>query len=139
KLLAARFNTDVHTIVDHRTWVFVGDGCLMEGISHEACSLAGTLGLGKLVVFYDDNNISIDGDTDGWFTDDTPARFKAYDWHVVEDVDGHSAEAVSAAIDRAVAVDDKPTLICCKTTIGFGAPNKAGTAGVHGAALGEDE
>lgn len=139
KLLAARFNTDEHRIVDHRTWVFAGDGCLMEGISHEACSLAGTLGLGKLVVFYDDNQISIDGDTDGWFTDDTPARFRAYGWHVVESVDGHSAEAVAAAIDRAVAVDDKPSLICCKTTIGYGAPNKAGTADVHGAALGEEE
>ena len=139
KLLAARYNSGEHTVVDHHTWVFAGDGCLMEGISHEACSLAGTLGLGKLVVFYDDNNISIDGNTDGWFNDDTPARFKAYGWHVVEDVDGHSAEAVSAAIDRATAVHDKPTLICCKTVIGFGAPNKAGTAGVHGAALGADE
>jgi len=139
KLLAERFNADGHKVVDHHTWVFAGDGCLMEGISHEACSLAGTLGLGKLVVFYDDNNISIDGDTGGWFNDDTPARFRAYGWHVVTDVDGHNAEAISAAVDRAVAVHDKPTLICCKTTIGFGAPNKAGTAGVHGAPLGEDE
>ncbi|NEZ04910.1 transketolase [Wenzhouxiangella sp. XN201] len=139
KLLAARFNTDEHTIVDHHTWVFAGDGCLMEGISHEACSLASTLGLGKLVVFYDDNQISIDGDTDGWFNDDTPARFKAYGWHVVEDVDGHSAEAVAAAIDQAKTHTDRPTLVCCKTVIGFGAPNKAGTADAHGAALGEDE
>jgi transketolase len=139
KLLAARFNTDDHPVVDHHTWVFAGDGCLMEGISHEACSLAGTLGLGKLIVFYDDNNISIDGDTDGWFTDDTPARFRAYGWHVVSDVDGHSAEAISAAIDRARANDDKPTLICCRTTIGFGAPHKAGTADAHGAPLGADE
>jgi len=139
KLLAARFNTEDHTLVDHHTWVFAGDGCLMEGISHEVCSLAGTLGLGKLVVFYDDNNISIDGNTDGWFNDDTPARFKAYGWHVVEDVDGHSSGAVSAAIDQARTHTDRPTLICCKTVIGFGAPNKAGTAGVHGAALGADE
>ena len=139
KLLAARFNTDEHTVIDHRTWVFAGDGCLMEGISHEACSLAGTFGLGKLVVFYDDNQISIDGDTDGWFTDNTPARFRAYGWRVIEDVDGHSPEAISAAIDQAIAADDRPVLICCKTTIGFGAPNKAGTADVHGAALGEKE
>ncbi len=139
KLLAARFNIDNHRIVDHRTWVFAGDGCLMEGISHEACSLAGTLGLGKLIVFYDDNQISIDGDTKGWFTDDTPARFRAYGWQVVENVDGHSAESVAAAIDHAVAEDHKPSLICCKTTIGYGAPTKAGTAGVHGAALGAEE
>ncbi|MFW5926729.1 MAG: transketolase [Wenzhouxiangella sp.] len=139
KLLAARFNTDEFDLIDHRTWVFAGDGCLMEGVSHEACSLAGTLGLGKLTVFYDDNNISIDGDTDGWFTDDTPARFRAYGWQVIDNVDGHDAAAVNAAIEEAKADSDRPSLICCKTTIGFGAPNKQGTAATHGAPLGAEE
>ncbi|MDA0339831.1 MAG: transketolase, partial [Proteobacteria bacterium] len=143
KVLAAQFNTNksdrAYSIVDHRTWVFVGDGCLMEGISHESASLAGTLGLSKLTCIYDDNGISIDGKIDGWFTDDTPARFEAYGWHVVRNVDGHDRDAVSHAIDAAVAQTGKPTLICCKTQIGFGSPNKAGTASVHGAALGEDE
>ncbi|MDN3516089.1 transketolase [Aquisalimonas lutea] len=139
KVLAAQFNRPGHTLVDHHTYCFVGDGCLMEGISHEACSLAGTLGLGKLVVFYDDNGISIDGKVEGWFTDDTPARFRAYGWHVVADVDGHDSAAVDAAIREARDVTDRPTLICCKTVIGFGAPNACGTHGVHGAPLGEDE
>ena len=139
KLLAARFNTDNHNIVDHHTWVFAGDGCLMEGVSHEVCSLAGTWGLGKLVVFYDDNNISIDGEVDGWFTDNTPERFRAYGWQVIDDVDGHDAEMVKRAIEQARAKTDQPTLICCKTTIGFGSPNKAGTAATHGAPLGEEE
>ena len=139
KVLAAQFNRPGHEIVDHHTYVFLGDGCLMEGISHEVCSLAGTLKLDKLIGFYDDNGISIDGKVQGWFTDDTPARFRAYGWRVIEDVDGHSPEAISAAIDQAIAADDRPVLICCKTTIGFGAPNKAGTADVHGAALGERE
>ncbi|MEE4638545.1 MAG: transketolase [Wenzhouxiangella sp.] len=139
KLLAARFNTDEHVLVDHTTWVFAGDGCLMEGISHEACSLAGTLGLGKLVVFYDDNGISIDGEVEGWFTDDTPARFRAYGWQVIESVDGHDAAAVDQAIRAARAQSEQPTLICCKTTIGFGSPGKAGTAATHGAPLGDDE
>jgi len=139
KMLAARFNRPGHEIVDHRTWVFLGDGCLMEGISHEACSLAGTLKLGKLVCFYDDNNISIDGEVDGWFTDDTPARFEAYGWQVVRDVDGHDAASIAAAIDQAVSETQRPTLICCKTIIGFGAPHKQGTAATHGAPLGEAE
>jgi len=139
KLLAEQFNKPDHAIVDHHTYVFLGDGCLMEGISHEACSLAGTLGLGKLIALYDDNNISIDGEVDGWFTDDTPERFAAYGWHVIPNVDGHSASDVHYAIEQAKAVTDKPTLICCKTTIGFGAPNKAGSHDVHGAPLGEDE
>ena len=139
KVLAAQFNTDEHTIVDHFTYVFMGDGCLMEGISHEACSLAGVLGLGKLIGVYDDNGISIDGEVEGWFRDDTPARFEAYGWHVIRDVDGHDATAVKAAIEEARAETNKPTLICTKTVIGFGSPNKAGTEGVHGAALGEDE
>ena len=139
KALAARFNKDGHTIVDHNTYVFLGDGCLMEGISHESCSLAGTLGLGKLIAIYDDNNISIDGEVEGWFTDDTPGRFKAYGWHVVADVDGHSADAVKAAIEEARSVTDRPTLICCKTTIGFGSPNKGGKEECHGAPLGADE
>src|SRR5690606_9292854 len=125
--------------IDHYTWVFAGDGCLMEGVSHEACSLAGTLGLGKLITFWDDNGISIDGPTEGWFTDDTPARFRAYGWHVIENVDGHDAEAIKAAIDAARAERERPTLICCKTTIGWGAPNKQGTAATHGAALGAEE
>ena len=139
KLLAARFNRDGHEIVDHHTWVFAGDGCLMEGVSHEACSLAGTWGLGKLIAFYDDNGISIDGGVDGWFTDDTPARFESYGWHVVRDVDGHDPEAVRAAIDAARAETERPSLICCRTTIGFGAPNKQGSADTHGAPLGDEE
>ena len=139
KALAARFNKDGHTIVDHNTYVFLGDGCLMEGISHESCSLAGTLGLGKLIAMYDDNNISIDGEVEGWFTDDTPGRFKAYGWHVVPDVDGHNADAVKAAIEQARSVTDKPSIICCKTTIGFGSPNKGGKEECHGAPLGNDE
>jgi transketolase len=139
KLLAAAFNRDGHAIVDHRTWVFAGDGCLMEGISHEACSLAGTLGLSKLVVFYDDNGISIDGEVDGWFTDDTPQRFAAYGWNVIADVDGHDVEAVDRAIAAAKREAARPTLICCKTIIGKGAPTKCGTADCHGAALGEKE
>ncbi|MDX1609209.1 MAG: transketolase [Halofilum sp. (in: g-proteobacteria)] len=139
KVLAARYNRDNHNIVDHWTWAFAGDGCLMEGISHEACSLAGTLGLGKLVVFYDDNGISIDGEVRGWFTDDTPARFAAYGWHVVADVDGHDAEAVHAAIEAARAETERPSIICCKTVIGWGSPNKQGREESHGAALGPDE
>ena len=139
RVLAARFNRDGHEIVNHRTWVFLGDGCLMEGISHEACSLAGTLGLGRLIAFYDDNNISIDGEVGGWFTDDTPARFEAYGWHVTRGVDGHDPGAVDAAIRDALAATDRPSLICCKTVIGFGAPNKAGKASAHGAPLGDEE
>ncbi len=139
KALAATFNRPGGTIVDHYTYVFMGDGCLMEGISHEACSLAGTLGLGKLIGVYDENNVSIDGDIDGWFTDDTPARFRAYGWHVVEDVDGHDPEAVIAALETARAETSRPSLICCKTLIGWGAPNKQGTADTHGAPLGPDE
>ena len=139
RLLAAEFNRDGHAIVDHYTYVFAGDGCLMEGISHEACSLAGTLGLGKLIALYDDNGISIDGETRGWFTDDTPKRFQAYGWHVVPNVDGHDVEAVSLAIAAGRAEHTRPTLICCKTIIGKGAPTKAGTADTHGAALGERE
>ena len=139
KLMAARFNKEGHRVVDHRTWCFVGDGCLMEGISHEACSLAGTLGLGKLNVVYDDNGISIDGEIEGWFTDDTPARFEAYGWHVVRDVDGHDPDAVAAALDEAVGETSRPSLICCKTTIGKGSPNKEGTESCHGAPLGADE
>ncbi|AGA32048.1 Transketolase [Thioalkalivibrio nitratireducens DSM 14787] len=139
RALAAHFNRDGHDIVDHHTYVFLGDGCLMEGISHEACALAGTLGLGKLIAFYDDNGISIDGEVDGWFTDDTPKRFEAYGWHVARDVDGHSADAVKAAIEQARAETGKPTLICCKTVIGFGSPNKQGKEECHGAPLGSDE
>ena len=139
RLLAAAFNRPGHSIVDHYTYVFAGDGCMMEGISHEACSLAGALGLGKLIVLYDDNGISIDGPTSGWFTDDTPKRFEAYGWHVLAHVDGHDVEAVAASIAAAKADGDRPTLICCKTIIGKGAPNKAGTADTHGAALGERE
>lgn len=139
KLLAARFNTPARSIVDHHTWVFAGDGCLMEGVSHEVCSLAGTWGLGKLIVFYDDNNISIDGDVSRWFSDNTPARFRAYGWQVIEAVDGHDAEAIDRAINEAKANTDQPTLICCQTVIGFGSPNKQGTAATHGAPLGEDE
>ncbi|AXT37861.1 transketolase [Alteromonas sp. BL110] len=139
KVLAAQFNKDGHTIVDHHTYAFLGDGCLMEGISHETCSLAGTLGLGKLIAFWDDNGISIDGEVEGWFTDDTPARFKSYGWEVIEGVDGHDAEQVKAAIEKAQANTAQPTLICCKTTIGFGSPNKEGTESCHGAPLGDDE
>jgi transketolase len=139
KMLAAEFNRPGHDIVDHKTWVFLGDGCLMEGISHEACSLAGTLKLGKLICLYDDNNISIDGEVDGWFTDDTAKRFDAYGWQVIDDVDGHDPVAIAAAIDRAAAETERPTMICCKTVIGFGAPNKQGTASTHGAPLGEEE
>jgi len=139
KLLAAEFNRPGHAIVDHRTYVFVGDGCLMEGISHEASSLAGTLRLAKLIAFYDDNGISIDGETKGWFTDDTPRRFEAYGWHVIANVDGHDAEAVDAAIREAHAVTNRPTLVCCKTLIGKGSPNRAGTELAHGQALGEKE
>jgi len=139
KALAAQFNKDGHKIVDHHTYVFLGDGCLMEGISHEACSLAGTLGLGNLIAFWDDNGISIDGHVDGWFTDNTPMRFEAYGWHVIADVDGHDAIAISNAVQLAKAMTDKPTMICCKTTIGFGSPNKAGSHACHGAALGQDE
>ena len=139
KTLAAQFNREGHTVVDHRTWVFLGDGCLMEGISHEACSLAGTLGLGKLVMFYDDNGISIDGEVEGWFTDNTPARFESYGWQVIPAVDGHNPEAVNAAIKAAISDTNRPTLICCKTIIGKGAPNKQGTESCHGAALGDAE
>ena len=139
KVLAGQFNRDGHHIVDHYTYVFLGDGCLMEGISHEACSLAGTLGLGKLICFYDDNGISIDGHVEGWFTDDTPKRFEAYGWHVVRDVDGHNADAIKKAIQEAKSVNDKPTMICCKTVIGYGAPNLCGSHDCHGAPLGEDE
>jgi transketolase len=139
KVLAAQFNRPGHDIIDHHTYTFLGDGCLMEGISHEVCSLAGTLGLGKLIAFYDDNGISIDGEVDGWFTDDTPSRFEAYGWQVLPNVDGHDAEGIKAAIEEARADSSKPTLICCKTVIGKGSPNKGGSESCHGAALGEDE
>jgi transketolase len=139
KLLAADFNRPGHTVVDHYTYVFLGDGCLMEGISHEACSLAGTWGLGKLIAFYDDNGISIDGQVQGWFTDDTPKRFEAYGWHVVPRVDGHDAAAIEAALKSAQAASDRPSLICCKTVIGKGSPKRAGTAKAHGEALGAEE
>jgi len=139
KMLASTFNRDGYDIVDHRTWVFTGDGCLMEGISHEACSLAGTLKLGKLICLYDDNGISIDGETDGWFTDDTAKRFESYGWQVIDKVDGHDSASIAAAINAAIADTDRPTLICCKTIIGYGSPNKQGTAGTHGAPLGDDE
>ncbi|QIL19913.1 transketolase [Thermomonas sp. HDW16] len=139
KLLAQRFNRDGFDLVDHRTWVFMGDGCLMEGISHEAASLAGTWGLHKLVAFWDDNHISIDGNTDGWFTDDTPMRFEAYGWNVVRGVDGHDPIEIKTAIETALKSSDKPTLICCRTTIGFGSPNKSGKESSHGAPLGKDE
>ena len=139
KTLAAQFNTPEHTIVDHNTYVFMGDGCMMEGISHEACSLAGTLGLGKLIAFWDDNGISIDGEVEGWFTDDTASRFAAYGWHVIANVDGHDAAGLQAAIEKAKAETSKPTLICCKTVIGKGSPNKEGTENCHGAPLGSDE
>lgn len=139
KMLAAEFNRDGFPVVDHHTYVFLGDGCLMEGISHEAASLAGTWGLHKLVAFWDDNHISIDGDTDGWFTDDTPKRFEAYGWNVVRGVDGHDPVEIKTAIETALESSDKPTLVCCRTTIGFGSPNKAGKESSHGAPLGKDE
>jgi transketolase len=139
KLLATQFNEAGLSVVDHHTYVFLGDGCLMEGISHEACSLAGTLKLGKLIAVYDDNNISIDGEVDGWFTDDTPARFAAYGWHVVADVDGHDPKAIQAALEEARSVTDRPSMICAKTVIGSGAPNKAGSHDCHGAPLGAEE
>ena len=139
RLLASEFNRPEHEIVDHRTWVLLGDGCLMEGISHEACSLAGVLGLGKLICIYDDNGISIDGEVGGWFRDDTPGRFEAYGWHVVRDVDGHDPEALREALDQACADGNRPSLVCARTVIGFGAPNKQGTADTHGAPLGEAE
>ena len=139
KALAGTFNREGHHIVDHYTYVFLGDGCLMEGISHEACSLAGTLGLGKLIAFYDDNGISIDGHVEGWFTDDTPKRFEAYGWHVVRDVDGHNPDAIRKAIMEARSVNDKPSMICCKTVIGYGAPNLCGSHDCHGAPLGAEE
>lgn len=139
RALAARFNREGHEIVDHHTYVFAGDGCLMEGISHEVCSLAGTLGLHKLIVFWDNNGISIDGHVKGWFTDNTPERFRAYHWHVIADVDGHDSEAILQAIREARAQTTKPTLICCRTKIGFGAPNMADTEKAHGSPLGEKE
>ncbi|SHH78998.1 transketolase [Ferrimonas marina] len=139
KVLGAQFNRPGHNVVDHHTYVFMGDGCLMEGISHEACSLAGTLGLGKLIAFWDDNGISIDGEVEGWFSDDTPKRFEAYGWHVIPAVDGHDAEAIKAAIEAARAETGKPTLICTKTIIGYGSPNKSGSHDCHGAPLGDDE
>ena len=139
KTLAAHFNRTDFDIVDHYTYCFLGDGCLMEGISHEACSLAGTLGLGKLIAFWDDNGISIDGHVEGWFTDDTPARFKAYGWHVITDIDGHNPEAIANAIAEAKSITNKPSIICCKTVIGFGSPNKSGSHDCHGSPLGQDE
>ncbi|AQZ94535.1 transketolase [Halopseudomonas phragmitis] len=139
KVLAAQFNRDGHDIVDHFTYVFLGDGCMMEGISHEVCSLAGTLGLGKLLAFYDDNGISIDGEVEGWFTDDTPKRFEAYGWQVIRNVDGHDADEIKTAIETARKNTQQPTLICCKTVIGFGSPNKQGKEECHGAPLGDDE
>jgi transketolase len=139
KVLAAQFNRPNHNIIDHRTFVFLGDGCMMEGISHEACSLAGTLGLGKLTAFYDDNGISIDGEVEGWFTDNTPERFAAYGWHVIENVNGHDADAIKQALEDALSHNDKPTLICCKTIIGWGSPNKQGKEECHGAPLGDKE
>ena len=139
KTLAGQFNREGHDVVDHFTYAFTGDGCLMEGISHEVCSLAGTLGLGKLVVFYDDNGISIDGEVEGWFTDDTPKRFESYGWQVIPAVDGHDSDAINQAILSAKANTTQPTLICCKTIIGFGSPNKEGKEDCHGAPLGKDE
>ncbi len=139
RTLAAQFNREGHNIVDHNTYVFLGDGCMMEGISHEACSLAGVWGLGKLIAFWDDNGISIDGHTEGWFRDDTPKRFEAYGWHVIRDVDGHDAEAIDKAIHEAKSVNNQPTLICCKTIIGYGAPNLCGSHDCHGAPLGDEE
>ncbi|MCP4411197.1 MAG: transketolase, partial [Gammaproteobacteria bacterium] len=139
KMLAAKYNIGSYYLIDHNTYVFLGDGCLMEGISHEACSLAGTLGLGKLICFYDDNGISIDGEVEGWFTDDTSKRFESYGWQVIDNIDGHDGDAISAAITAAKAETGKPTMICCKTVIGYGSPNKAGTHNCHGAPLGADE
>ncbi len=139
KTLAAQFNQPDHEIIDHHTYVFMGDGCLMEGISHEVCSLAGTLGLGKLIVFWDDNGISIDGEVEGWFSDDTPKRFESYGWQVIAGVDGHNPEAIKQAVDEAKTDQSRPTLICCKTIIGFGSPNKEGKEDCHGAPLGDDE
>ncbi|MDH2378346.1 MULTISPECIES: transketolase [Providencia] len=139
RTLAAQFNRPNHNVVDHHTYVFMGDGCMMEGISHEACSLAGTLKLNKLIAFYDDNGISIDGEVEGWFTDDTAARFESYGWHVIRDIDGHDASQINAAVNEAKSQTDKPTLIMCKTIIGFGSPNKAGSESVHGAPLGDAE
>ena len=139
KSLASNFNKPNYNIVDHFTYVFAGDGCLMEGISHEACSFAGTLGLGKLIIFYDDNSISIDGETSGWFTDNTPQRFRSYGWHVIENVDGHDPKQISEAIQESKNENNKPSIICCKTIIGYGSPNKQGTADAHGAPLGDDE
>lgn len=139
KILAAQFNRDGHSLVDHYTYCFLGDGCMMEGVSHEACSLAGTLGLGKLIAFYDDNGISIDGHVEGWFTDDTPKRFESYGWHVIPAIDGHNPAAIKAAVEAARAETGKPTLICCKTIIGFGAPNKQGSHDSHGSPLGAEE
>ena len=139
KSMAAQFNREDHEIIDHNTYVFLGDGCLMEGISHEACSLAGTLGLGKLIAFYDDNGISIDGEVEGWFTDDTPKRFESYGWQVIPNVDGHDHDQIRAAIEAAQENTEQPTLICCKTIIGFGSPNKQGKEDCHGAPLGEEE
>ena len=139
RTLAAQFNRDGHKIVDHYTYVFLGDGCMMEGISHEASSLAGTLGLGKLIAFWDDNGISIDGHTEGWFQEDVAKRYEAYGWHVIRDVDGHDAEAIDQAIHDAKSVNNKPTLVCCKTVIGYGAPNLCGSHDCHGAPLGDDE
>ena len=139
KTLASQFNKHDNNIIDHRTYVFTGDGCLMEGISHEVCSLAGTLSLNKLIVFYDDNGISIDGNVDGWFTDDTAKRFESYNWNVIRDVDGHSLDSISNSIDEAIKSEDKPTLICCKTKIGYGSPNKEGKESSHGSPLGPEE
>jgi transketolase len=139
KLLSSQFNKPGHDIVDHYTYVFLGDGCMMEGVSHESCALAGTWGLGKLIAFWDDNGISIDGHIEGWYTDDTAKRFESYGWHVIADVDGHDPEAIDAAVKAAKKVTDKPSLICCKTIIGKGSPNKSGSHDCHGAALGEDE
>ena len=139
KTLASKFNTEKHKIIDHMTYVFTGDGCLMEGISHEACSLAGTLGLGNLVILYDDNDISIDGNVEGWFTEDIPKRFESYGWEVIPNIDGHNFEEIDQAIIKAKSNDEKPTLICCKTVIGKGSPNISGTAAAHGAILDPDE
>ncbi len=139
KVLAAQFNRDGHEIIDHYTYVFLGDGCMMEGVSHEACALAGTFKLGKLIAFWDDNGISIDGEVEGWFTEDIAKRFEAYGWHVVRDVDGHNPDAIKAAIEEARSTTDKPSLICCKTIIGYGSPNKQGKEECHGAPLGDDE
>jgi len=139
KLLANQFNKPGHEIVDHYTYAFLGDGCLMEGVSHETCALAGTWGLGKLIAFWDDNGISIDGHIEGWYTDDTAGRFESYGWHAIRDVDGHDPDAIDKAINEAKKVTDKPTIICCKTIIGKGSPNKSGSHDCHGAALGEDE